>query len=157
MKQHQDLPAEPLCFQNLEKFPPLQMAELQKKTGWKFSKAEDKINILGLIANALFYYTAKLRIHLRSLRSNGLNPLLPLNEDLLCGMPVRCLCMKLFPTAFFHLGLIEVSLGVRSMEREYSVYHFWPCSRMCYNFRPFNLHEKLDLLSCLSAPTVGRV
>lgn len=59
--------------------------------------------------------------------------------------------MKWFSAGFFYLGLIEVSLGVRPIEGEYSIYSFWTCFMMYYNFRGFNLHEKPDLLYCLSA------
>lgn len=34
------------------------------------------------------------------------------------------------------------------MEREHSIYSFWPCFMRYYNFRAFNLHEKPDLLYC---------
>jgi len=43
------------------------------------------------------------------------------------------------------------------MEREYSIYSFWPCFTLYYIFRAFNLHEKPDLRYCLSAPRVDTV
>lgn len=65
--------------------------------------------------------------------------------------------MKWSSAGFFHLGLVEVSLGVRPMERECSIYSFWPHFQMYYNFRAFNLHKKPVLLYCLSGPRVDAI
>lgn len=51
------------------------MTKLQKRLAETFPKLKKKINIFGFIVRALFYYKTRLKLHLRSLQNDGLDPL----------------------------------------------------------------------------------